>query len=90
MKTNEVFVVLKIVTYPPDADCKLLFIGNIGALISHNTETEAMANTLVHFPEDLQGHDLQTLVLNVVGSVFICLLFHPADYNPCSEDARAG
>lgn len=73
-------MILKILTDPPDNDCKLLFVCSISAPISHYAVTAAISHTQAHLSKDLQCHDLQTLILDVVRSVLISLFLHPHFY----------
>lgn len=68
---------LKILINPPGNDCKLLFVCDISALISHYAVAAAISHTLAHLLKDLQCHDLQTLILDVVRSVLISLFLYP-------------
>ena len=45
-------------------------------------------NLLAHFMEDLQSHDLQTLILNVMGCVLVCPLLHSGLHLKAIDSAK--
>lgn len=50
-----------------------LFAMSCSWFISHDTNTSTVTNLSAHFTEDLQSQYLQTLILNVMGCVLVCL-----------------
>jgi hypothetical protein len=68
-------VVLEIFIHTTNDDGKLFFVRNISALISHDAETGTLLYVSAYFPEDMQRHYLQALILDNGGCVLVGFLF---------------